>query len=256
MSDLQVAELELGPAGPAPSGLALTGPRPLCLRLAAPRRRNALTLETVTHLQSVLAGHRDEVLVLGSSTPGIFCAGADLAVDDATRAQLSDRLYACYEEMVARPGIVVAVVEGAAVGGGAQLSAASDLRVVSPDARWRWVGPGHGLAVGAWILPDLLGRSRALDLTLTGRWLAVDEASAAGFTTRVSSDPWQAARELVEGLLRADADALARVKQVATSPRLLDRLRAERTRNREAWSGRAPAPADAAADAAADGRRT
>lgn len=247
MSDLQVAELEV-----FPPALARSRQRPLCLRLAAPRRRNALTLETVTHLQAVLVEHRDEVLLLGSSTPGIFCAGADLAVDDASRAELSDRLYACYEEMVARPGIVIAVLEGAAVGGGAQLSAASDLRVVSPDARWRWVGPGHGLAVGAWILPDLLGRSRALDLTLTGRWLEADEAAAAGFTTRVSADPWQAARELVAGLLRADADALARVKQVATSPGLLHRLRAERTRNRQAWSGQAPAPADAAAD----GRRT
>ena len=93
----------------------------MCLRLAAPRRRNALTLETVAHLQAVLADHRDEVLLLGSTTPGIFCAGADLGVADATRADLSDRLYACYEEMVTRPGIVVAVVEGAAVGGGAQL---------------------------------------------------------------------------------------------------------------------------------------
>jgi enoyl-CoA hydratase len=243
VSDLQVDRL---------ADLAADGPQPLRLRLAAPRRRNALTLETVTHLQAVLAEHRDEVLLLGSSTPGIFCAGADLAVDDATRAELSDRLYACYEEMIARPGIVVAVVDGAAVGGGAQLSAASDLRVVSPDARWRWVGPGHGLAVGAWILPDLLGRSRALDLTMTGRWLEVEEASAAGFTTRVSSDPRRAAREVVETLLRADAAALARVKQVATSPGLLQRLDEERARNREAWSGQAPAPADAAAE----GRRT
>jgi enoyl-CoA hydratase/carnithine racemase len=243
VSDLQVDRL---------ADLAAEGPQPLRLQLAAPRRRNALTLETVTHLQAVLAEHRDEVLLLGSSTPGIFCAGADLAVDDATRAELSDRLYACYEEMIARSGIVVAVVDGAAVGGGAQLSAASDLRVVSPDARWRWVGPGHGLAVGAWILPDLLGRSRALDLTMTGRWLEVEEASAAGFTTRVSSDPWRAAREVVETLLRADAAALARVKQVATSPGLLQRLDEERARNREAWSGQAPAPADAAAE----GRRT
>jgi enoyl-CoA hydratase/carnithine racemase len=228
--------------------LASSGLRPLNLRLAAPQRRNALTLQTVTHLQAVLAEHRDEVLLLGSSTPDIFCAGADLATDNATRAELSDRLYACYEEIIARPGVVVAVVEGAAVGGGAQLSAASDLRVVSPDARWRWVGPGHGLAVGAWVLPDLLGRSRALDLAMTGRWLEVEEASVAGFTARVSTDPWQAARELVEGLLRADAAALARAKQVATSPGLVDRLRAERTRNREAWSGRAPSPADAAAN--------
>jgi enoyl-CoA hydratase/carnithine racemase len=245
VSDLQVAELDEP---------AADGPRPLSLRLAAPRRRNALTLETVTHLLTVLGETREQVVLLGSSTPGVFSAGADLTADDATRAVLSDRHYACYEEIITRPGIVVAVVDGAAVGGGAQLSAASDLRVVSPAARWRWVGPGHGLAVGAWILPDLLGRGRALDLTLTGRWLDADEATVAGFTSRVADDPWRAAREVVETLVRADAAALARVKQVATSPTLPQRLREERTRNREAWDGQAPLPADAAADGRRSGR--
>lgn len=242
MSDLQLDELDvLGPGGPPP----------LCLRLAAPRRRNALDLETVSRLQAVLAEDPGRLLVLGSSTPGIFSAGADLKADDETRAELSDRLYACYEQIITRPGIVLTVVEGPAVGGGAQLSAASDLRIASPEARWRWVGPGHGLAVGAWVLPDLLGRGRALDLTLTGRWLEVEEAAAAGFVARVSADPWRAAREVVGGLLHADADALARVKQIATNPRLPDRLREERTRNREAWRGQAPT----AAEAAAQGRR-
>jgi enoyl-CoA hydratase/carnithine racemase len=215
-------------------------PGPLRVRLDAPARRNALTLSTVEHLHHVLEEEPARTLVLGSATPGIFSAGADLDVDDATRARLSDLLYACYELMVTRPGIVIAVVEGAAVGGGAQLTTAADLRIASPVARWRWVGPGHGLAVGSWILPSLVGRARALDLTLTSRWLNADEAVTAGLVTRLDGGPWQAAVELARRLGDADAAALSRVKQVATTGPLLDRLRAEREENRTSWSGAAP----------------
>ena len=205
-----------------------------------PQRRNALTYETVQTLYELLEDEPDRVLVLGSSTPGIFSAGADLDTDDATRTQLSDLLYACYERMIKRPGVVLAVVDGPAVGGGAQLTAAADLRIASDAARWRWVGPGHGLAVGAWILPDLVGRSLGLELTLTGRWLDADAAVRAGFVSDLSEEPWERAAEIVRGLSDADDAALTRVKQIATHPALLAALSAERERNRAAWSGQAP----------------
>lgn len=215
------------------------------LRLDAPQRRNALTASTVEHLEHLLGEDPAEVLVLGSSTADTFCAGADLSADDATRAALSDRLYACYELMVTRPGLVLAVVEGAAVGGGAQLTSAADLRFASPAARWRWVGPGHGLAVGGWILTDLMGRSRALDLTMTGRWLDADEALLAGFAT-VGEDPWALADATLNHLASADPDALARLKQITGRGPLLDRLSEERTTNAASWTGGAPSPRDAA----------
>lgn len=240
-SDLHSGHLALG-GGERGGSAART------LRIDAPRRRNALTLATVDHLQRALTEGPDDILVIGSSTPGIFSAGADLTADEATRATLSDRLYACYELMVTRPGPVIAVVEGPAVGGGAQLTAAADLRIASPLARWRWAGPGHGLAVGAWILPELLGRARALDLTLTGRWLEAPEAVNAGFVAHLDDDPWRATRDVVTDLRGADGAALARVKQVSTSDGLLQQLSLERTRNRSAWSGSAPTPRDAAAE--------
>lgn len=215
------------------------------LRIDAPRRRNALSPETVDHLHSVLGENPQELLVLGSTTGDVFCAGADLAVPDAARAALSDRLYACYELMVTRPGAVLAVVEGPAVGGGAQLCAASDLRIASPTARWRWVGPGHGLAVGGWVLPELLGRSRALELTMTGRWLDSAEAAVAGFA-RVVDDPWSEAEAILENLSAAQPSALAGLKQISACGSLLERLRAERSTNAD-WSGTAPEPQDASA---------
>jgi enoyl-CoA hydratase len=216
--------------------------------LDAPGRRNALSPAAVDRLLDLVAGEPEDLVVLGSSTPGIFSAGADLTLDDATRARLSDRLYELYDALLRRPGPVVAVVEGPAVGGGAQLTTAADLRVSSPAARWRWAGPGHGLAVGAWILPELLGRARGLELTMTGRWLPAEEALTAGLVTAVSDDPWGVTAELAGLLARSDPAALARVKLVANATGVLDRLAEERRRNRESWSGSAPGPREAAAE--------
>ncbi len=228
------------------SGLSIEVHRPTdgapvrLVRLDRGDRRNALDLATVEALLEALRAEPDQTVVLGSTTPGTFCAGADLAVADTERTQLSDRLYECYDAILRRPGLVLATVDGAAVGGGAQLAAAADLRVAGPAARWRWVGPGHGLAVGAWILPDLLGRSRALDLALTGRWLELEEAQEAGFTHRVADDAWGLTMSLLEDLGTAEPAALQRVKALSTRPHLTESLAEERLRNRESWSGRAP----------------
>lgn len=215
-------------------------------RLDAPRYRNALSLATVEHLHRVLADDPVSTVLLGSTTSGIFSAGADLRADDWTRARLSDQLYACYELMVGRPGLVIAVVDGPAVGGGAQLTAAADLRIASAAACWRWVGPRHGLAVGAWILPELVGRSLALNLTLTGSWLPAEEAVRAGFIADLAADPWKAALDTAQALAEADPSALAAVKQIATRPGLSMQLTEERRRNRDAWTGRAPSAREAA----------
>jgi enoyl-CoA hydratase len=236
VSDLRVQPLQNEHPG-------VTG---IAARLDAPRYRNALSLATVEHLHRVLADDPVSTVLLGSTTSGIFSAGADLRADDRSRARLSDQLYACYELMISRPGPVIAVVDGPAVGGGAQLTAAADLRIASTAACWRWVGPRHGLAVGAWILPELVGRSLALNLTLTGRWLHAQEAVRAGFIADLAADPWKAALDTAQSLAEADPSALAAVKQIAARPGLSLRLTRERRRNHDAWTGRAPAPREAA----------
>jgi enoyl-CoA hydratase/carnithine racemase len=217
------------------------------LRLARPERRNALDVDLMLAVRDALAAEPEVPVLLGSSDPRVFCAGADLTISDAERAVISDLIYDCCETMITRPGPVIAVLTGPAVGGGAQLAVASDLRIAGRDARLRWIGPpGPDLAVGAWLLPDLAGRGAALDLVLTGRWVEAAEALALGLVNRVEDDPEQAAEQIAAGLAARGAPAGA--KAVMAAGGLLDRLRAEREVNRSAWArltGAAPRSAAA-----------
>jgi enoyl-CoA hydratase len=204
--------------------------------LSRPERRNALNPGMVSALTEVMRDAGEAVVVLGSADPRAFCAGADLAIPAAERAVVSDLLYECYEHVITRPGPVIAVLRGPAVGGGAQLAAAADLRLASPAARLRWTGPpGGGLAVGAWILPDLVGRGAALELTMTGRWVGAAEALALGLVHRIDDDPDQAAAGLAETLAALGPQATGKIKTITSAGGLLDRLRAERRANRAAW---------------------
>jgi enoyl-CoA hydratase/carnithine racemase len=205
--------------------------------LARPERRNALDLGLARALRDALGEDGTTPVLLGSADPRVFCAGADLGAPDAARAAVSDLVYECCEIMITRPGPVIAVVTGAAVGGGAQLAAAADLRIAGPAARLRWIGPaGLGLAVGAWVLTDLVGRGTAMELALTGRWVEAAEALALGLVNRVDDDPGRVAAGIAAGLATQDPNTAARVKSVAAAGGLLDRLHAERQVNRAAWA--------------------
>jgi enoyl-CoA hydratase/carnithine racemase len=215
----------------------------LRLLLARPDRRNALDPGMVRALMHAFRAEPAALVILGSTDPQSFCAGADLAISDAKRSEVSDLLYECYEVMITRPGPVIAVIRGPAVGGGAQLATAADLRIASPAARMRWAGPpGRDLSVGAWLLPDLVGRGAAMELAMTGRWVDAAEALRLGLLDRVDDEPEQAAASLAEALLTRGAGALANVKMVTSAGDLLDRLHAERDANRAAWTHPLPGP--------------
>jgi enoyl-CoA hydratase len=218
------------------------------LRLARPQRRNALDVSLTAAIRDALAAEPSVPVLLSSADPSVFCAGADLTISDAERALVSDLIYDCCHTIITRPGPVIAVLSGAAVGGGAQLAAASDLRIASPAARLRWTGPpGLNLTVGAWVLPDLIGRGPAMDLVLTGRWLEAPEALALGLLNRVSPEPDVLAREIAADLARRGV--AAGTKPVMAAGGLLDRLQAERAANRSAWAQlTAPVPAPAAGE--------
>jgi enoyl-CoA hydratase/carnithine racemase len=203
--------------------------------LDRPAKRNALDVGLGRALAEALAADPGLPVLLGSTSAAFFCAGADLTLPDSGRAEVSELVYDCCALLITRPAPVIAFVTGAAVGGGAQLAAAADLRIAGTGARFRWVGPpGRGLAVGAWILPALVGRSLAADLVLTGRWLDSAEALGSGLIHRVSDDPRAEAERLAADLAASDSSALARAKGLLAGD-LLARLGAEREANRAAF---------------------
>jgi enoyl-CoA hydratase/carnithine racemase len=227
-----------GTEGQAPLRRDRPAPGVLRLRLDRPERRNALDRPLLEALLDAFAAPEEPVVVLGSTTPEAFCSGADLRLQDAERAEVSDLLYELYGRITSSDAIVVAALDGPAVGGGAQLAIAADLRLAARTARIRLAGPGHGLAVGAWGLPSLVGRGRAMDLCLTMRPVDAEEALRIGLVDRVVDDASAAAVELAAELATLDPAAAARVKRVAwASARALEALEVERAENRAAWSG-------------------
>jgi enoyl-CoA hydratase len=145
---------------------------------------------------------------------GTFCAGADLkALDDPSRRNHIEPTGTAPGPMgptrMAFSKPVIAAIEGHAVAGGLELALMCDLRVAARSAvlgvfcrRW-----GVPLIDGGTVrLPRIVGMGRALDLILTGRAVAADEALAMGLVDRIVDD----------GAALAVAQALAR--QLAAFP--------------------------------------
>lgn len=209
--------------------------------LDRPRVRNALDEALIDALEAALRDTGDDrdvgAVVLGSSDQRWFCAGIDLTLAPATRARLSDRLYALYGQIVALRKPVVAALGGPAVGGGAQLALAADLRVGMASATFRIAGPGHGLAVAAWALPSLVGRARALDLCLTMRAVGGEEAHRIGLLDRLVPDAFAGAVALATQLAGVERGAAARAKALTWGDAAPSALAAERRGNLLAWDG-------------------
>lgn len=215
---------------PAPGVMGLWLDRPAC--------RNAVDATLIDALHDAIDACHESVVVLGSTDSSTFCAGADLEIADDERTYVSNRLHELYGRLVALPAIVIAAISGAAVGGGAQLGISADLRVAAPSARLRFPGIGHGLVVGAWGLPSLVGRGRAMDLCLTMRWVGAAEALNIGLVDRVVDNPRHAALALAREVAGADDDAVVRLKNlVVRSSGLARAVEDERIGNTEAWTG-------------------
>jgi cyclohexa-1,5-dienecarbonyl-CoA hydratase len=117
-----------------------------------------------------------------------FCAGVDVA--DHTEDRVHDMIHAFHEALLRVRAMEVptlAVVNGAALGGGMELALACDITVARSGAKLGQpeillgVLPPYASAV----LPGMVGRSRALDLCLTGRTVLAEEAAQMGFVQRV-----------------------------------------------------------------------
>jgi len=171
--------------------------------LNRPEKRNALDQETVNEIDAVLAKARQSpsIIVLYSTTPGIFAAGADIAElikRDADSAMLAINA-AVFERLEQHRWPTIAVIDGPAIGGGCELALACDLRIASPRASFGQPELSVGILAGAGAnsrLPQLVGIGLARRMLYTGLTLDADKAAASGLVDELAEDPAARAEEL------------------------------------------------------------
>ena len=176
------------------------------ITLNRPDRLNAMNYALVSGLYEALdelgADESCRVIVLTGAGRG-FCAGLDLSegasppsTQGMGRAQagmtVQKMIAGLVPKMRTTPQPIIAAVNGAASGGGLALTLASDVRIAAASARFNVAFIRVGLSgcdIGvSWMLPRLIGASRAFELLLTGRLIDADEADRVGLVSRVVPD--------------------------------------------------------------------
>ena len=205
------------------------------VRLNRPDKRNALDPAMFQAL--VLTGERLKTqpglraVVLSGEGPD-FCAGLDFGSFQAMRggqrlsatAQLpptdgpaqatGQRAAYVWAEL---PVPVIAALRGNALGGGLQISLGADIRIVAPDARLSVFEVAWGIVpdmTGTQLLPELIGRDVAKELTYSGRIVSGTEAVRIGLATRADPDPLAAALALAREIAGRSPHAVRAAKRL------------------------------------------
>ncbi len=195
-------------ANPSPIRLELTGPIARLL-LARPDKRNAIDQAMWEAIPRLVAAAGAEpgirVLLIASSTPGVFCAGADIgefARESGSadwRAANQAAIRAAQLAVARAPCPVIAAIDGDCVGGGCGLALAADVRIASPRARLGITPARLGLVYSlhdSKLLVDLVGPGQAKRMLYTGMLLSATEALRIGLVEELADDPLAAAEAL------------------------------------------------------------
>ena len=191
--------------------------------LRRPEARNAINAAMVAELHDVCAALEERPrLLLITGDGGTFAAGADIGeLRERGRDQALQGINSRLFDRIARlPLPTVAAVDGYALGGGAELAYACDLRLASPAAVFGNPEPGLGIlaAAGAcWRLRDLVGASVAKQVLLAGRRLDADDAFRFGLVAEVvpADELLKRAHALLDRMARSGRLALRLTKLVA-----------------------------------------
>jgi len=200
---------------------------------------NSLSPQVIQDLGKVWAKVKDSgvrALVIASSNPFLFCAGADVksftTMDESAGAELITAGHALLREFGSSGVVTIAAVNGLAFGGGCELAMACDVRIAARSAIFGQpeiklgILPGFG---GTQRLPRLVGTSKALEMNLVGDPILSDEAFEFGLVNRLVED-----HELLDTALHwarklaAQAPLAARlIKQVSGAGDLDEGIAAE-----------------------------
>jgi enoyl-CoA hydratase len=161
-----------------------------------PRARNAIGLRTIAELDAALAeignSHAAVVVITGAGDRA-FVSGGDLRELEAIRTvdeaeQMARRMRSVLDRMVSLPMPVIAALNGHALGGGAEIAVAADLRIAADDIRIGFTQSSLGIMPawgGAERLTKIVGGSQALLLLCGGEALAAGQAREIGLVDAV-----------------------------------------------------------------------
>lgn len=186
----------------------------IVMTLNRPDVMNAIDMELASLLFDALADADDDpnarCVVMTGAGDRAFCTGFDIhelaGFDD--RAMLHAFTYR--DPLMLRVAEhrlpVLVALNGMAYGAGALISAAADIRIADPSARFKVTATAYDGANATWSLPALVGVAKAKELLMTGRVVGAEEGQAIGLFNAVS----------VPGAALDDAVAMAR--QIAANP--------------------------------------
>ena len=205
------------------------------LTLCRPEKRNAMTPALTRDFAAALAAIRAEptirALIIAATGP-VFCAGGDLAMLErmtgrtpAENYREMRAFYMHYLELLHLDIPTIAAIGGHAVGAGAALALACDIRILATEARFSFPFLALGLHPGmgtTHLLPIVAGASLAADLLLSGRRVAADEALTQGLVSRVlpADEVEAAALALATELAGRPVAATRMAKRALVRPKL------------------------------------
>ncbi len=170
------------------------------IRLNHPERKNPLTFESYAELRATFRAlaYTDEVdAVVCLPNEGNFCSGGDVhdiigpltGMDMKNLLRFTRMTGELVKAMLHCGKPIIAAVDGVAVGAGAIIAMASDIRLATPEAKTAFLFTRVGLAgcdMGACaMLPRLIGYGRAAELLYTGRSMSAEEGERWGFYNRL-----------------------------------------------------------------------
>lgn len=171
----------------------------LRLTLNRPDRLNAAPPEMFDLLRGAMAERDGARAILIEGSGRAFCSGADVAggsgsagnPEAAVRAALTEHYNPTIQAIFDSEVPVVTAVRGAAAGIGCSLALAGDFCIAGSSAYFLQAFVNIGLVPdggASWILPRLVGRARAMEMTMLGERISAERAVGWGMIHRVVSD--------------------------------------------------------------------
>ena len=201
------------------------------ITLNRPERLNALTFEVYRELTDTFAALKDEAdvrVVVITGAGRAFCSGGDVhdiigelfSRDIEGLLEFTRMTCELVENIRSLPKPVIASLNGTTAGAGACIALASDIRIASEEAKIAFLFVKVGLSGAdmgaAYLLPRVVGLSKATELLYTGDFISAAEAERIGLYNRVvpASDLAATTERLAQRLAAGPSFALAKTKEM------------------------------------------